>query len=117
MGQKGFTSETAKKAGKKGKPGKHLKTLQWEKLGESITGLHAENFNKILLEYLEPNKEGIVTEKQKDKFISTYLNVLNYFKPKMQSTTLHGEVKTPVVNLSLRSEEALKAAKSLSGND
>ena len=88
MGQKGFTSESAKRAGKKGKPGKHIKTKQWEALGDAIVGLHAERFNEILNGYLEPNEDGIVDDKQKDKFISAYLNVLNYFKPKHQSTTI-----------------------------
>ena len=49
------------KLGKDTKPGKHAKTLQWEALGESIVGQHAEAFNGILNGYLEKDDNGNAT--------------------------------------------------------
>ena len=66
----------------KGERGKGVKSLQWEALGDAITGEHADKFNEILNEYATKNPE---------KFLTAYLQVLNYFKPKYQSTNLNIE--------------------------
>ncbi len=68
----GFSDKrTASEAGKKGKPGKHLKTKQWEALGEFITQEGAERFADIM------------NTSDNDTFIDMYLKALNYFKPKI----------------------------------
>ena len=77
MGQKGFTSETARKAGKKS--GKPLKSKQWELLSGSILTTHAARFDQIL------------QDSDDEKFGQLYLTVLNYFKPKMQSAQIKTE--------------------------
>lgn len=56
------------------KGSKNERTEQWENLAESIVTKHADRFNAAL-DALE----------DKD-FISSYIQVLNYFKPKLQST-------------------------------
>jgi len=61
------------KKGEGGRPKgvKNKNTLAWEGLRDSIVNVHTERFNTILTE-LEP-----------DKFIDTYLKILEYFKPKL----------------------------------
>jgi len=63
------------------------KTKQWEALAESIATTHTERFNDILSRLPE------------DKFISSYLQVLEYFKPKLARNTIDGNVSftKPVV--------------------
>lgn len=51
------------------------KTKQWDALAESIATTHTERFNDILARLPE------------DKFISSYLQVLEYFKPKLARNT------------------------------
>ena len=83
--------------------GKHKKTLEWEALGDAIVGKHADSFNKILEDYLKPDPEtGEPTEAGKNKFTQNYLNVLNYFRPKHQSTVIEADIKdkrTEIANL------------------
>lgn len=56
------------------KGSKNERTEQWENLAEAIVTKHADRFNAAL-------------DKLDDKdFISSYIQVLNYFKPKYQST-------------------------------
>ena len=74
--------EKGNNLGKDTKPSKHAKTKQWEALGEAITGEHADKFNEILNDY---------AKKHPEKFLTAYLQVLNYFKPKYQSTNLNIE--------------------------
>ena len=69
-----FTKETASKAGKNSKRGKGEKTQQWDALGEAISTIHAQRFNDIL------------QTKGDKEFLSAYLQVLNYFKPKLMSS-------------------------------
>ncbi len=57
---------------------KNERTLQWEALGESIVTTHTNRFNSIL-------------ENSNDKeFSDRFLQVLEYFKPKLNRTTLEG---------------------------
>lgn len=59
--------------------GKHEKTKQWEELGEAIRTTHCDRFNSILA--------GL----EDDKFIDRYLQVLEYFKPKLARTEVKNE--------------------------
>lgn len=61
------------KKGEGGRPKgvRNKNTLAWEALKEDIINLHTERFNTILAQ-LPP-----------DKFVNTYLQVLEYFKPKL----------------------------------
>jgi hypothetical protein len=59
--------------------GKHEKTKQWESLGEAIRTTHCDRFNLILA--------GL----EDDKFIDRYLQVLEYFKPKLARTEVKNE--------------------------
>lgn len=63
------------------------KTKQWEALAESIATTHTERFNDILSRLPE------------DKFISSYLQVLEYFKPKLARNTTDMNITTakPVI--------------------
>jgi len=78
----------ASKAGSKSKPGKHAKTRQWEELGEAITTTHADRFNEILKE--TDNKE----------FAGLFLQVLNYFKPKI-SHNVNESVNEPLTEIKI----------------
>lgn len=64
----------------KGKPKGTLsaKTLQWEALGESIVTIHTDRFNSIL------------ANSNDKEFSDRFLQVLEYFKPKLNRTTLEG---------------------------
>jgi len=59
--------------------GKHEKTLQWEALGESIVTRHAERFNTIL------------DTAEDEKFMDKFLQVLEYFKPKLARSEVKHE--------------------------
>jgi len=65
--------------GNKGKPKgvKNKKTLQWEALSESIIDNHSGRFNQILSKLFDSDDE-----KQQQRAIDAYLQILEYFKPK-----------------------------------
>lgn len=67
------------------------RTLQWEALGESITGQQAEQFNDFL------NKLW-ASRNDEDKMIASelYLKTLEYFKPKQARNTIVGDADAPV---------------------
>ena len=67
------------------------RTLQWEALGESITGQQAEQFNDFL------NKLW-ASRNDEDKMIASelYLKTLEYFKPKQARNTIVGDGDAPV---------------------
>lgn len=71
--------EGHKKLGGRQKGSKNERTLQWEALGDSITTVHTERFNSILAK-LKDDKE----------FMDRYLQLIEYFKPKLNRTTLDG---------------------------
>jgi hypothetical protein len=54
--------------------GQHSKTQEWEELGDAIKTRHSNRFNEIL--------DTLPDE----KFIDKYLQVLEYFKPKLART-------------------------------
>jgi len=76
----------------KGNPGKPKgaigkKTKQWEALGEAIVGKQAERFTKVLADLND------------EKFIPAYMQVLEYFQPKLQRTENLHEVEGLTVNI------------------
>jgi hypothetical protein len=70
---------------------KSQKTLQWEALGESITGQQAEQFNDFLNKLWGSRND-------EDKMIASelYLKTLEYFKPKQARNTIVGDADAPV---------------------
>ena len=69
------------KPGNPGKPkgAKNKKTRQWEQIGEYLVNGGSERFMRIM-------------ERADDKeFIDKFLAILNYFKPKLASTTNKNE--------------------------
>ena len=85
--------EKGKSGNPNGRPhgAKSEKTLQWEQLGESITGQQAEKFNAFL-DKLWASRDD------QDKMIASelYLKTLEYFKPKQARQTIVGEGDAPV---------------------
>lgn len=73
----------------KGKPkgAVNEKTKLWEALGHDLTTIHAQKFNEVLSEMMEHNPE---------KGMYIYLQVLEYFKPKLNRTTLAGDSDNPL---------------------
>lgn len=67
------------------------RTLQWEALGESITGQQAEQFNAFLNKLWGSRND-------EDKMIASelYLKTLEYFKPKQARNTIVGDADAPV---------------------
>ena len=55
---------------------KNKKSIEWEALGEAIRNKHAKRFNEEL-----DKLEG-------REFIKAYTNIINYFKPKLQNTSI-----------------------------
>ena len=80
----------AQPKGKTGNPNgrtkgsKNEKTKQWEALGEAIAERHTQRFNAIL-DTLDD-----------DKFADKYLQTLEYFRPKLNRTTLVGDTQEPI---------------------
>jgi hypothetical protein len=85
--------EKGKSGNPTGKPigAKAQRTLQWEALGESITGQQAEKFNDFLDKLWNSRND-------EDKMIASelYLKTLEYFKPKQARQTIVGEGDSPV---------------------
>jgi len=75
-----FTDKNiASRAGKMG--GKHLKTKQWEQLGDFIT---QEGAKRAMMVLDNMNDED---------YLDHYGKLLNYFKPRLQSATLNAKVE------------------------
>jgi len=83
MSRNKFTTETGKKAGAKG--GKHIKTKQWEQLGDFLTDAGAKRAMDILNDLPD------------DEYLDQFGKLLNYFKPRMQSTQLDANVTERVI--------------------
>lgn len=73
------------------KGSKNERTLQWEALAESITGMHAERFNSILLRMMESENED-----QQERGCRLYMEALEYFKPKQSRIQHTGDQGGPV---------------------
>jgi len=70
---------------------KNKKSKEWETLGEAIRDRHAKRFNDEL-----DNLEG-------REFIKAYTNIINYFKPRLQSTSLDTKINYDEQKRMLRS--------------
>ncbi len=79
---KGFTKETAKKAGQTSRRGKGVKTEQWEALGDFLTEKGARRAMEVL--------DALDDE----AYLEQYGKLLNYFKPKRQATQVEAKVET-----------------------
>ncbi len=77
--------ELASRAGKLSGPSK--KSKQWDELGKAIVGHHAERFNTML--------NGMEDE----EFAKQFINVLNYFKPKLSSAQIKADAD---VNINIK---------------
>ena len=79
------------KKGQSGNPsgnkGPHKKTKEWEALGAAIMGKQADRFAKALANLKD------------EKFVSSYIQVLEYFQPKQQRTENLHEVEGLTVNI------------------
>ena len=84
----------------KGKPKgtKSEKTKQWEALGEAIVTRHANRFNEIL------------DTCEDEKFADKFLQVLEYFQPKLARTELKHEGELDLNLGGLSDEDLLKLA-------
>lgn len=67
------------------KGARNKRTVEWDKLGGFITEEGAKRVMKYL-NSIEDDKE----------FFEKYERLLNYFKPRMQSTSLTGDISTEV---------------------
>lgn len=85
--RKGMTNNPAGRT----KGTKNERTKQWEVLAETITGMHSELFNAIMLEFMESEDD-----KLREKGCQLYLQALEYFKPKQSRVTHAGEKESPI---------------------
>lgn len=60
--------------------GKHVKSKMWEELGASMT----EEWSEKIKEY----GNSLIDDGDLKEFKNLYLDLLNYFKPKHQATTI-----------------------------
>ncbi len=67
------------------KGSKNRRTNEWEALGESIMTTHADRLNEVL------------SSLDDEEFVRSYAMILQYFKPKLASQTIDGNLDTEVV--------------------
>jgi hypothetical protein len=77
------------KTGGKVKGSKNVKTVEWEQLGDFLTDKGAKRAMKVL------------DELDDESYLDQYGKLLNYFKPKMQSSTLDANVRTETIIVNL----------------
>jgi hypothetical protein len=80
-----FSSADAAKAGAMSRKGKHAKSAQWEALHESIITVHAERFNRVLVDMDD------------ELFAKTFKDILNYFKPRIVHNINQSTAPTEIV--------------------
>ena len=68
------------------------KTREWEALGEAITSMHSERYNQLLQDLW--NSDDIDDQL---KAAELYHKTLEYFKPKLNRTTLAGDLDEPLI--------------------
>lgn len=85
-------SDTRFKPGNPGRPPgiKNARTLQWEALGEAITGQHCERFNEFMNSLWNGDFDDQMAA------ADLYLKTLEYFKPKQARQIVTGESENPV---------------------
>jgi hypothetical protein len=66
------------------KGSKNERTIQWEALGKSIETKHVDRFNKVL------------SKMDDDTFAKNFLQVLEFFKPKLQRSEVSAKVDNQV---------------------
>ena len=64
---------------------KNKRTEQWEALSDSIQKVHTERFNMVL------------AQMDDEAFARTYLQILEYFKPKLQRSEIQAAIETKEV--------------------
>jgi hypothetical protein len=74
--------------------GQHSKTKEWEELGDAIKTRHSERFNTILDDLPD------------EKFVDKYLQVLEYFKPKLARTETKHEGDLTVTTITVKRERS-----------
>jgi hypothetical protein len=91
----------------KGAPNK--KNEQWLLLHESITGSHTERFNEILANLATTEPE---------KFLDTYLRILEYFKPRLQrAENINANVELDKVTLNLSGDNLIELPSNFDESD
>jgi hypothetical protein len=76
---------------------KNVRTLQWEELGDTITGYHADQYTTLLDELWQSKDMA-----ERMKAADLYLRTLDYFKPKLQRIQIPAEpvtIPTPIITM------------------
>jgi hypothetical protein len=71
---------------------KNQRTKEWEVLGEAITSMHSERYNQLLQDLWN---SGDIDDQL--KAAELYHKTLEYFKPKLNRTTLTGDSDQPLI--------------------
>ena len=70
----------------------NARTRQWNELHESIVGYHTEKFNETL---------GTLWSTDPLVAMRMYLELLNYFKPRLSSVTQHNSSEATAITLNI----------------
>ena len=85
---------------------KNERTAQWDALAESIVGIHADNFNKIMdadfVDATEHEDEEIMMN-ARSRYTNNYIKIMEFFKPKQARTTIVGDNEAAPVQIVIKS--------------
>jgi len=85
---------------------KNERTAQWDALAESIVGIHADNFNKIMdadfVDATEHEDEEIMMN-ARSRYTNNYIKIMEFFKPKQARTTIMGDNEAAPVQIIVKS--------------
>ena len=85
---------------------KNERTAQWDALAESIVGIHADNFNKIMdadfVDATEHEDEEIMMN-ARSRYTNNYIKIMEFFKPKQARTTIVGDNESAPVQIIVKS--------------
>jgi len=85
---------------------KNERTAQWDALAESIVGIHADNFNKIMdadfVDATEHEDEEIMMN-ARSRYTNNYIKIMEFFKPKQARTTIVGDEQSAPVQIVIKS--------------